>query len=58
MLIFAGAVVFLLVELLRTKNGPVSEADPWNGHTLEWTEEIVTVESERPLLDEVEKAGT
>jgi len=58
LLIFAGAVSFLFVELLRSKNGPVSDVDPWNGHTLEWTEEIVTVESERPLLDEVEKAGT
>ncbi|MAT62671.1 MAG: hypothetical protein CL881_02600 [Dehalococcoidia bacterium] len=57
LLIFAGAVLFLFVELLRSKNGPVSEADPWNGHTLEWTEEIVIVESERPLLDEIEKAA-
>jgi len=58
LLIFAGAVSFLFIELSRSKNGPVSKVDPWNGHTLEWTEEIVTVESERPLLDEVEKAGT
>ena len=50
LLIFAGAVSFLFIELLRSKNGPVSDVDPWNGHTLEWTEEIVTVESERPLL--------
>ena len=36
----------------------LSEVDPWGGHTLEWTDEIVIVESERPLLDEAEKAGT
>jgi cytochrome c oxidase subunit 1 len=57
-LIFGGAVVLILVELLRFKNGPVSELDPWEGHTLEWTDEIVMVESERPLLDEVGKTGT
>ena len=58
MLIFGGAAVLILVELLRFKNGPVSEMDPWKGHTLEWTDETLIVESERPLLDEVEKAGT
>ena len=57
-LIFGGAVVLILVELLRFKNGPVSELDPWEGHTLEWTDEIVMVESERPLLDGVGKTGT
>jgi len=56
-LIFAGAAVFLFTELMRLKNGSISEVDPWNGHTLEWTEETVVVKSERPLLDEVEKAG-
>ena len=57
-LILGGAVALILVELLRFKNGPVSELDPWEGHTLEWTDEIVMVESERPLLDEVGKTGT
>ena len=58
LLIFAGAVLFLSIELVRSKNGPVSDVDPWKGHTLEWAEDIVTVESERPLLDELEKAET
>ena len=51
-------VLFLSIELVRSKNGPVSDVDPWKGHTLEWAEDIVTVESERPLLDELEKAET
>ena len=58
LLIFGGAVALILVELARFKNGSLSEVDPWGGHTLEWTDEIVIVESERPLLDEAEKAGT
>ena len=30
-LILGGAVALILVELLRFKNGPVSELDPWEG---------------------------
>ncbi len=56
-LFFVGSAIFLIVEFLRVRNGSESEVNPWGGHTLEWTEEVVTVSSERPLLDIEEKVG-
>ena len=43
LLFFAGSALFLVVEVLRVRKGVESEANPWDGHTLEWAEGPVTV---------------
>ena len=46
-------VVNLAVSLARGGNDDAEAVDPWEGHTLEWADDVstITVASEAPLLD-------
>lgn len=60
-LVVVGALAFLALFLLAARAGDPADADPWDGHTLEWSTEsppmvgnfgeIPEVTSEAPLYD-------
>ena len=57
-LLLAGAIGWF-ANGIRRLTGVAAPADPWGGHTLEWTADPSSVEvtSERPLLDALENSG-
>jgi cytochrome c oxidase subunit 1 len=54
--LLVGALGWLVTGVLRLR-GARSLADPWGGHTLEWSTSPVEVTSESPLLDATVEAG-
>lgn len=68
LLVFGVLLIVLAVLPAVLRTGPRADADPWNGHTLEWTTSspppfgnftgpVLDVGSESPLLDAREAAA-